>query len=410
MRKSNSLTALGVARETKRGKHPDGGGLYLQVSEWGTKAWLFRYERANRDRWMGLGPYPLISLAEAREKAVAARKALLAGVDPLTAKSERRIAQRVDDAKAMTFDQCAAVYIKSHAAGWKNEKHTAQWTATLKNYASPIFGALPVAAIDTALVMKVLEPVWSEKTETASRVRGRIESVLAWATVRGYRSGDNPARWKGHLDQLLPPRSKVRKVEHHSALPYVELPAFMAALRARDSVSARALEVTILTAARTSETVKAVWAEIDLQVRVWTIPGDRMKAGREHRVPLSDRAIEILKALPREGDFVFIGARKGSSLSNMAMLELMRGMRTGFVPHGFRSTFRDWAAERTNFPREVAEAALAHVVGDKVEAAYRRGDLFDKRRQLMTVWAEYCSAPPVDGEVVPIRRGGRDAP
>ena len=279
--------------------------------------------------------------------------------------------------------------------------------STDRRGSSPVFGALPVAVVDTAFVMRVIEPIWKEKTETANRVRGRIEAVLAWATVRGFRTGDNPARWKGHLDHLLPARTKVRKVEHHAALPYDEMPEFMVELRAREGMSARALEFVILTAARTGEVIGAIWAEVDLRAMVWTVPGTRMKSGRDHRVPLSNRAVEILAALPHEkkNEHVFIGARRGSPLSNMAMLQLMRDLRPGFVPHGFRSTFRDWCAERTNFPREVAEAALAHVVGDATERAYRRGDALEKRRALMDAWSRYCCSPPVKGEVLPLRRG-----
>jgi integrase len=304
----------------------------------------------------------------------------------------------------MTFDECAAAYVKAHAAGWRSKTHAAQWANTLRAIASPVFGNLPVAAVDTGLVMQALEPAWSEKTETASRTRGRIESVLDWAKVRGYRTGDNPARWRGHLDHLLPARSKMRKVKHHAALPHAELPAFMAELRGREGMCARAIELIILTALRRGEALNAQWDEIDLPAKVWTIPAGRTKAGREHRVPLSGRAVEILQALPREhgNPFVFIGARSGRPLSGRAVIN---DVPRALTVHGFRSTFRDWCAERTNFPREVAEAALAHVVGDKVEAAYRRADLLEKRRQLMDAWSRYCTSPPAGGEVVPLRKG-----
>jgi integrase len=261
-----------------------------------------------------------------------------------------------------------------------------------------------VSAIDTALVVKIIEPIWKEKTETASRLRGRIESVLDWAAVRGFRTGENPARWRGHLDKLLPKRGAVRAVKHHAAIPYPDMPAFMAELRNRDGISARALEWTILSAVRTGETIGARWSEIDHNARFWAIPAERTKGQREHRIPLSPRALEILSLLPREGEFIFPGARKGAPLSKIAMLELMKGEKPGYVPHGCRSTFRDWAAETTNYPNHVVEMALAHVVGDRVEAAYRRGDLLVKRRQLAEAWSKYCTSPPaVQDKVVPIR-------
>jgi integrase len=295
----------------------------------------------------------------------------------------------------MTFRQCAEAYIKAQATGWKNPKHAAQWPSTLGAYVYPIFGALAVQAVDVGLVMKALEPIWTEKPETASRVRGRIEAVLDWATASKYRKGENPARWKGHLENLLPKKSKVRRVEHHAALPYAELGAFMADLRQREGTAARALEFAILTAARTGEVIGATWDEVDFEARLWTIPGDRMKAGREHRVPLGEAALSILRPLyeVRTGDRVF-------PISNMAMLMLLRRMgQADLTAHGFRSTFSDWCAEQTSFPSEVREMALAHVVGDKVEAAYRRGDLFEKRRQLSEAWAAFCDSPTRIGKV-----------
>jgi integrase len=299
----------------------------------------------------------------------------------------------------MTYKDCAERYIEAHRAGWKNAKHAAQWGATLDSYVYPIMGKLPVDSVDTGLVMRALEPIWTEKPETASRVRGRIESILDWATVRGHRQGDNPARWRGHLDNLLPARAKVRRVEHHAALPYGDMGAFMAELRQQPGLAARALEFAILTAARTGEVIGATWAEIDLEARVWTIPASRMKAGREHRMPLSEAAMAILNGLPKGGDQPF-------RMSNMAMLKLLQRMgRKDVTTHGFRSTFSDWCAERTNYPSEVREMALAHTVGDKVEAAYRRGDLFEKRRQLAEAWAKFCATPrPGGGAVVPMRR------
>ena len=403
-RDSNRLTAVKIAKVTRPGRYGDGGGLLLQVSRWRTKAWLFRFERDGRERQMGLGPASTLSLAEARERARECRKILLDGRDPIEVRNAERMQRRTETARAVTFKACAERYIAAHEASWGNQKHREQWKSTLARYAYPIIGDLSVSAIDTALVVKVIEALWATKPETAARLRGRVESVLNWATVRGFRAGDNPARWRGHLDKLLPARGKVKPVKHQAALPYAEMPTFMADLRSRDGISARALELTILTAGRTGEVIGARWSEFDVEAKVWTIPAERMKGGREHRVPLNDRAVAILTALPREGDgdgFVFIGARADRPLSNMAMLELMRGLRPGYVPHGFRSTFRDWAAETTNYQNHIVEMALAHVVGDKVEAAYRRGDLFEKRRRLMGDWARYCSrqASP-DAEVV----------
>jgi integrase len=386
---TRKITALQVAKLTKPGRYAVGEGAYLQISQWGTKAWIFRYQRDGQQRHMGLGPASLITMAEARDKAREARRALLDGGDPLTAKRQRRAQARLQAATGVTFKQAAERMMASHGAAWRNPKHRQQWRNTLATYAYPNFGELSVAAIDTGLILKALEAIWNEKPETAGRVRGRIEAVLDWARARGYRESENPARWRGHLDKLLPNRRKVRAVKNHPALPYAELPTFMAELRVRNSTSARALEFTILTAARTGEVIGAKWAEIDLKAGVWIVPPQRMKAGKEHRVPLSERAVELLSALPREGEFVFMGGRAGKPLSNMAMLELIRGMKPGFVPHGFRSTFRDWAAERTPYPSEVVEMALAHAIESKVEAAYRRGDLFQKRRGLMEEWATF---------------------
>jgi integrase len=305
----------------------------------------------------------------------------------------------------MTFDVCAEAYIEAHKASWKNGKHAEQWHGSLRNYASPVFGSSPVQAIDLALVMKALEPVWQTKSETASRLRGRIEAVLDWARVHGYRKGENPARWRGHLDKLLPARAKIQKVVHHPALPYSEIADFMVSLRSQEGIAARALEFLILTAARTGEIIGARWDEVDLKEKIWTVPGLRMKAGREHRVPLSGPALATVKNMNeiRESDFVFPGGRKGKPLSNMAMLALLKRIgRNDLTTHGFRSTFRDWAAERTNFPREVVEMALAHTIENKVEAAYRRGDLFQKRRQLMEAWARFSEIRASVGKVVSI--------
>ena len=307
----------------------------------------------------------------------------------------------------MVFKDCAEKYIAAHKAGWRNAKHANQWASTLEAYAYPLFGSLPVASIDTALVMKVLEPIWTSKTETASRVRGRIEAILDWATARGFRMGENPARWRGHLDKLLPARRKVQKVKHHEALPYTEVGAFMEKLRDQEGFAACALEWLILTASRTSETIGTTWEEIDFEAKTWTVPADRIKGGKEHRVPLSPEALRIAKKMHKMkyGDYVFQGSKTGKPLSNNALLALLKRMgRQDLTAHGFRSTFRDWAAEQTNYPREVAEMALAHTIEDKVEAAYRRGDLFGKRNILMAEWAKYCGHVRKGAQVIPINQ------
>jgi integrase len=399
------LTARQVMNQRAPGKHRVSRNLYQQVTDAGAKSWLFRYMRNNLAHWHGLGSCDLVSLAEARDKAIACRKLLLAGIDPIEHERAQKVQALLAAASTMTFRECGEAYIRAHEASWRNDKHRQQWRNTLDTYVFPVLGALPVQAVDVGLVMKVLE-IWHEKPETASRVRGRIEAVLDWATVRGYRQGENPARWRGHLDQLLPKKTKVRKVRHHPAMPYLEVPGFMARLRAQDSISARALEFTILAAVRTNETIHATWDEIDPAAKTWTIPGRRMKSERPHRVPLTDRMLEILASLAREqsNPHLFIGARNGKGLSDMAMLELLRGMDgNGYTVHGFRSSFRDWCAEMTNYPRELAEAALAHVLKDKTEASYQRGDLFEKRRKLMRTWAGYCaSLPRTAGDVVAI--------
>jgi integrase len=400
------LTTIHVQRAKRRGLYGDGGGLFLQVAKGGSKSWIFRFKEAGRLRVMGLGPLHTVSLAEAREKALACRKLRLDDIDPIAARREKRIAAKVEAAKAITFRDAAEKFIDAHKAGWRNPRHALQWPATLEAYVYPVFGSLPVSAIDTALVMKALEPVWKTRPETASRVRGRIESVLDWASAREYRRGDNPARWRGHLENLLPKRSKVRRVEHLAALPYQQMAAFMAALRQEGGIDARALEFAILTAARTGDVIGARWDEFDLDERLWIIPGERMKAGKEHRVPLSDAAMSILEGMQaiRSGDYVFPGARRKGPLIEKAMLLVLRRMgHADLTVHGFRSSFRDWAAERTAFPAEVAEMALAHTVANRVEAAYRRGDMFQKRRQLADAWAAFCGSPVVGGDVVPLR-------
>jgi integrase len=406
------LTSLKVDKAKTPGLHGDGGGLYLRVTEDGTKSWVYRFMLNGRPRWMGLGPLALFGLQEARGKALDARRLRYEGLDPIDARRAARMRERLGAAKALSFAQCSEAYIKAHRAGWRNLKHAGQWEATLASYAKPIIGALPVQAIDTGLVLKVLEPIWTDKPETASRVRQRIERVLDWARVRGYRTGENPARWKGHLDQLLPTRAKVRRVVHHAALPYAELPAFLHELHEQEGIAARALEYLILTAARTGEVIGARWSEINSNDKTWTIPGERMKAGKEHRVPLSPRALAILEEMHKLGHaddgFVFPGSKPGKPLSNMAFLMLMRRMgRDDLTAHGFRSSFRDWVAERTNFPAEVAEMALAHTVSDKTVAAYNRSDLFERRRRLMQQWATYCTTPLQEkrGSVAAFRRG-----
>lgn len=396
------LTPLGVSRTKRPGYYGDGAGLWLQVSPVGTKSWIFRFTLRGKHREMGLGPLHTVSLSEARAKAKSCRQQLLDGHDPLDVRQAARQAAALEQVRAMTFDQCAAMYIKAHRNGWRNAKHAAQWESTISTYASPVFGELPVAAIDTALVMKALNPIWTEKTETASRLRGRIESILGWATTSGYRQGDNPARWRGHLQNLLAAPEKVRKVEHHPALPWREIGGFMVDLRAREGIAARALEFAILTAARSGEVRGMRWDELD--GKVWTLAANRMKAGREHRVPLSSAVLSLLERMPRVGDYVFPGAKKGSLLSDMSLSSVLRRMgHEDITVHGFRSTFRDWCAESTNFPREVCEHALAHQLPDKVEAAYRRGDLIEKRSMLMQAWSDYCVRDSFTVDVVPIR-------
>lgn len=392
-REIGKLSAVVVRNKSAPGLYADGGGLYLQVTEAGAKTWIYRFMLNGRRRDMGLGAAHTVTLAEAREEARRCRQLARDGVDPIDNRKAARLSALAKTATTMTFKQCAEGYIRAYEAGWRNTKHAAQWTSTLEHYAYPVMGELSVATVDTGLVMRVLEPIWSTKTETASRVRGRIEAILDWAIVRKYRDGENPARWKGHLDHLLPARAKVQKAGHHAALPYDRMVDFMKTLGDVDGVAARALEFAILTAARTGEVLGVTWAEIDLEKRLWVIPPERMKAGREHRVPLSKAALAVLQGQSgREGP-VFRGGKANKPLSNMALLMTLRRMkRTDLTAHGFRSTFRDWVAECTDFPHEVAEMALAHAVGDKVEAAYRRGDLFEKRRKLMDEWAKYCGS------------------
>nr|WP_307513159.1 site-specific integrase [Brevundimonas vesicularis] len=384
---------LAVSRLRKPGLHAVGGvpGLALQVLKSGGRTWILRVMIGTRRREMGLGGYPGVTLAAAREAAREARDLIRKGIDPIEAAKKARAALLVTPTAGYTFRAAAEAYIAAHEASWKNPKHRDQWTATLKNYAYPVMGKLDVAAIELPHVMRVLEPIWNKKTETAKRLRGRIEMVLDWAGARGFRSGPNPARWRGHLDKLLAKPSKVHRITHHRALPIDEMAHFMTQLRSAEGTGARALEFAILTAARSGEVRGATWKEIDLDARVWTISAERMKAAREHRAPLSKAAVAVLSAMPsgRPDAYVFKAAH-GGRISDMTISAVLRRLEVDAVPHGFRSTFRDWAAERTTYPNEVAEMALAHAVGNKVEAAYRRGDLFEKRLAMMDDWADFC--------------------
>jgi integrase len=383
MREANKLSAVKVARLKQPGRYCDGLGLWLQITESTTgegvtKAWLFRYQRYGRARQMGLGALHTVSLAEARERARHARQLLLDGDDPIEVKRKKRDEARSDEAGQILFKDAAKRFLDLHESTWKNGRHREQWKNTLRDYAHPALGNRPISAIDGAVITATLAPIWTKKPETARRVKQRIERVIQWV-----RDG-----------KPLPTLSASKRVRHHPAMTFAELPAFIAELRNRDSISARALEFTILTAARTSEVIGAKWSEVDLDAGVWTVPAERMKGGKEHQVPLSRRAIAILEDLPRErGGYLFPGARAKASLSNMAMLELLRGMDgNGVTVHGFRSTFRDWAGDRTNFARDVIEHSLAHRIKDKAEAAYRRSAALEKRRQLMEAWAKYCSS------------------
>lgn len=393
-KKASELGALQVSRLKMPGLHAVGGvaGLRLQVSPSGARSWILRTTIGGKRSEKGLGGYPDVSLAGAREASRAVRAQVAAGLNPITEARSARSAQRAAVAAAWTFDECVEGFMGDHSPKWGNAKHAAQWTSTLNTYASPVMGRLMVRDIGLPHVLDVLRPIWQTKTETASRVRARIEAVLDWATTNEYRQGLNPARWKGHLETILAAPTKVAKVEHHAALPVAAVGAFMASLRARQGLGARALEFTILTAARSGEVRGATWSEIDLDSAVWCVPAHRMKMKKEHRVPLSAAALELLRELQREdGAELVFPAAKGGQLSDMTLSTVLRRMEVPAVPHGFRSTFRDWCAEKTNYPRDAAEMALAHAIGDKVEAAYRRGDLFDKRVEMMSEWANYCA-------------------
>lgn len=392
-RKATEMSALAVKRLAQPGLFAVGGvtGLALQVKESGARSWILRFTgRSGRRHEIGLGGYPDISLATARELARAQRQAFARGEDPIESRrAAREVGRRA--ASRLSFDEAAARWHALRTQEYRNPKHAAQVLTTLTTYASPVMGRKPVDEIELRDVLKVLEPIWTTKTETADRLRGRIENVLAWATAAKHRSGENPARWRGNLDALLPKPGKIAVTTHHAALPFKDLPNFMRMLAKVDGFGARALEFLILCAARSGEVRLATWSEIDLAEGVWTIPKERMKAGKEHRVPLSEPTTDLLRSTPRlaGADWIFTGAR-GGPLSDMSISAVTRRMGVPAVPHGFRSAFRDWAAERTSYPSEVVEMALAHTISNKVEAAYRRGDLFDKRRALMADWAIYA--------------------
>lgn len=400
----NKLTDIECKAASKPGLHGDGGGLYLNVKPSGSKSWVYVWKQSidqggttkTKRTEMGLGSYPVVKLAKARHLASECRAAIAEGRNPLE--------ERKKDVEP-TFGECADKFLASMESQWRNEKHRAQWRSTLEDYAGSL-RPMRVSDIGTDDVLRVLTPIWREKAETASRLRGRIERVLDYAKARGWRSGENPALWRGHLKSILPTRQKLTR-GHHPAMPYREVPAFVEALAAKDAMSARALEFLILTAARSGEVLGATWAEMDFEAGVWTVPAKRMKAGKEHRVPLSARALAIVKALheTRISAYVFPGQRPERPLSNMAFEMLMRRMKAdSFTAHGFRSAFRDWAGDETHFPRDVAEQALAHRVGDETERAYRRADALDKRRKLMDAWSDYCSSAK-GSNVIPMLRG-----
>jgi len=404
-RKARELTAVEV-RRLPEGLHAVGGvdGLLMRVKPTGARSWVLRVVVGAKRRDIGLGGFPDVPLLAARDRAREAREQIRAGTDPVATRKAARAALVAAQATGVTFAKAARECHGARSKEFRNAKHAAQWLTTVETYANPVIGNLPIDQVELSHVVTILEPIWQTKTETASRLRQRMEAVLAWATVRGYRIGENPARWKGHLDAVLPKPGKVTKVEHHRALPVRAMHDFMTALRKREGVAAKCLEFVILTAVRSGEARGATWAEFDLEARVWTVPASRMKAKKDHRVPLSDDAVALLEALPRmEGSPYVFTASRGGKLSDMALTAVLRRMEVDAVPHGFRSTFRDWCAEFTNYPHEVAEMALAHTISSAVERAYRRGDLFDKRRQLMADWSAFLKLPAAAGDVVPLR-------
>ena len=390
-------------RRTDPGLYADGGNLYLQVTVNGesvSRSWIFRFAIGGKRREMGLGPVHTVTLKDARAKAAELRKLVYEGRDPIAERDAQKAALAAATAKRMTFDECAASYSRAHSPKW-SAKHAYQWGSAMTRFASPVLGKLPVDIIDVSFVVRVLEPIWHERPEVASRLRGAIESVLAWATVRQFRSGDNPARWTNHLEELLPSRREILPVEHFAALAYRDVPGLIAKLRERSGIVGRALEFLILTASRSGEVLGARWDEIGLAERVWTVPAERMKSRREHRVPLCDRALAILNEMKlyRRNGFVFPSERR-ENLGESPMRELLKRLGYKATIHGMRSTFRDWAGEQTNFAREVCEAALAHAIGNKVEQTYRRGDALEKRRRLMEAWADFCSRPVAQGATI----------
>jgi integrase len=395
------LSAILVGKLSSPGYYGDGDGLWLQISGSGSKSWVFRFTVAGKRREMGLGGVNAVSLGLAREKARQCRLLLAEGNDPIVHRDAAKAASALSAARFKTFDQCASAYIKAHRGGWKSAKHAAQWETSLANYASPVFGALPVSDVDTDLVVKALRPIWDIKTETAVRLRGRIESILDWATVSKYRVGENPARWRGHLENLLANPNKIAPATNFPALPWREIAEFMAQLVQREGAAALAVQFAILTACRSGEVRGATWAEIDWDAKVWTVPAKRMKAGKEHRVPLSTAAMAVLQQMPRDGAFIFSGRTRDTALSDMSLTAVLRRMGRGDITvHGFRSTFRDWCAEAAGnaFSRETCEHALAHSLSNKVEAAYRRGDLLQKRILLMQAWTDYCMSGVVTAD------------
>jgi integrase len=396
-----------MASKSKAGRFHVGSGLYRQVAETGSGSWLLRYERAGRERWMGMGSLKAFSLREAQHRARKAQQQVFDGVDPIDARREQRALEARKAVLSITFEEAAKAYKKQHEGKWTSQKHRDAFENSLETHTYPVIGKLPVAKIDTALVLRVVEPIWLTKNKTASRVRGRIEVVLDWCKVRGFREGDNPAKWDGHLSEVLAVGGDIGAVTHHVALPYASVPEFIAALQQRKGNGPRALEFIVLSASRTGEVLKAKWAEIDFENRIWTRPSSHMKGRVEHQVPLTNRMVEILKGLPREGGqdgFVFVGIKKNHGLGKMVLPKLVESLGANCTVHGFRSSFRDWAAEQTSFANDIIEMSLAHKTGGKVELAYKRTDLLLKRRKLMTAWEVFATSPGRTADVVPIGR------
>lgn len=407
-RQINKLSDRTVKAKKEQGRYNDGNGLYLQVSKSGSKSWLFRYMLDNKSKEMGLGSIRTVPLGVARTEALECKKLLREGIDPIKERKERLARAKTANIDVLTFERCAEAYLEAHSASWKSVRHEKIWRSSLKRFAYPIIGNLPVNTIERGHIMQVLDPIWRVKTETAKRLRGRLENILDWATVQEFRKGENPARWRGHLDKLLPKPSELYKVKHFAALPYQEINSFMDKLRERDAQSALALRLIILTATRSGEVRKAVWSEFDLDKGIWVIPAERMKADKEHTIPLCKEAISIIQQLPRLAgcDYLFTSPKSGNPLSDVVFKQLMKRMGVSDITtHGFRSTFRDWAAEQTSFPREVIENALAHQLKDKAEAAYFRSNLLDKRRELMNKWGDYTKLPSTqDGKIIHLTR------